>query len=352
MATLFQIGDDVLDEPDSPALKPGPSTALRTSLSLRAAHWADLEPVAQLILDVCTHDGDATVAVTPADLKNEWQTPDFNLETDAWVVTNSDGRIVGYEEFVNRYAHASLQGDGYVHPDFMGNGIGTAMLRALEERARQEMRRADPELRVFIRNGMSIGDSVARAMHEAEGYHPIRFSWRMEITLETAPPVPVWPEGLELRPFDVNEHNRTVFEAHEQAFSDHWGHTPGDFEVWQVRMTGKESFDPSLWYIAWEGDEIAGYSLCRYRMDIGWVGTLGVRRPWRKRGLGLALLNHSFAEFYRRGMRTIGLGVDASNPTGATRLYQKAGMHVAAEYVIYEKELRPGREPEEESNSP
>ena len=78
------------------------------------------------------------------------------------------------------------------------------------------------------------------------------------------------------------------------------------------------------------------------------MGTLGVRRPWRKRGLGLALLYHSFGEFYKRGNRVISLGVDAASQTGATRLYKKAGMHVASEYVSYEKELRPGREPEVE----
>ena len=78
-------------------------------------------------------------------------------------------------------------------------------------------------------------------------------------------------------------------------------------------------------------------------MGIGWVGTLGVRRPWRKKGLGLALLQASFGEFYKRGMKTIGLGVDASNPTGATRLYQRAGMYIASEFLTFEKELRPGR---------
>jgi len=75
---------------------------------------------------------------------------------------------------------------------------------------------------------------------------------------------------------------------------------------------------------------------------MGWVGTLGVRRPYRRQGLGLALLRHSFAEFYRRGRRRVGLGVDSQNLTGATRLYQKAGMHVSRVQLIFEKELRPG----------
>ena len=341
MATTFQIGEEFFAEPDE-------TSSVRrfgTNLELRAARWADLEPVAQLILDVCTNDGDATIAVPPEELRAEWETPGFTLESDAWVVTAADGRVVGYEEFVNKYAHASLQGDGYVHPDFMGQGIGTAMLRALEERARQEMTLAEPERRVFIRNGMSIGDTVAREMHEAEGYQPIRFFWRMEITLDAKPPAPTWPDGIELRPFELEEHNYAVHLAHEEAFRDHWGHTPHTYEDWKHRMNNEE-MDSSLWLIAWDGDQIAGYALNRYRNGNGWVGTLGVRRPWRKRGLGLALLYHSFGEFYRRGTPIISLGVDAANPTGATRLYQKAGMHVAAEYVSYEKELRPGLEPE------
>jgi mycothiol synthase len=319
-------------------------THLDPALNLRPVQWADLNSVAQLIYDVCEADGDTTVALTPQELKREWESADFNFGTDHFLVENKSGRVVGYEEFSNENGHFQLRADGYVHPDFKGLGIGTSMLRTIETRAREEIKLAEPGLRVFIRSTMDNKDLAGHALHKTEGYSPIRYAWRMEIKLGNPPPDPVWPQGIVLRPFVKEEHALAAWEADNEAFRDHWGSHDVTFENWERRKFGRSEFDPNLWVIAWDGDQIAGYSHNRYRMGIGWIGTLGVRRPWRKKGLGFALLIHSFAEFYHRGMYTIGLGVDASNPTGATRLYQRAGMSVASEFVTYEKELRAGRE--------
>lgn len=340
METKININETLLDT-NAPA-------TLNKGLSLRPAQWADLHAVAQLIYDVCEADGDTTVAVTPDELKLEWQTPGFNIETDGIVVTTVDGRIAGYEEFTNESEHSKLRTDGYVHPKFKGRGIGTSMLRVIETRAREEIALVNPDVRVYLHSMMDSHDKDGRSIHEDAGYHPIRFHWRMQIDLEAPPVAVAWPEGIELRPFIKNEHNRAVWQAQNESFRDHWGSHDVPFERWELGKFGRTDFDPTLWMIAWDGDQIAGFSQNRYRMGIGWIGTLGVRRPWRKRGLGEALLIHSFGEFYKRGTRTIGLGVDAENPTGATRLYIKAGMHAASEFVTYEKELRPGRELEQE----
>jgi mycothiol synthase len=323
-------------------------TMIDPSLKLRPVKWSDLEAVAQLIYDVCAADGDTIVAVTPEELKHEWETPGFNLERDAVLVETSDGRIVGYEEFFNEHEHARLQTDGYVHPDFKGRGIGTSLLRMIEERAREEIALAEPDVRVSLRSTTDQRDSVGLALHQNEGYQPLRYHWRMEIVLDGAPPEPTFPSGIELRPFIKGEHDVAVWQAQNESFRDHWGSHDVTLEEWKRSRFEDPEFDHTLWQIAWDGEEIAGFSLNRYRMGIGWIRTLGVRRPWRKRGLGEALLLHSFGEFYRRGTRTIGLGVDAQNPTGATRLYQKVGMYAASEFVTYEKELRSGRDVDEE----
>lgn len=318
------------------------NNGLSDGLLLRPAAWGDVEAVAKLIYDVCEADGDVTVATTPEELRNSWETTGFVLEKDAFVVQAADGRLAGYEEVFDQNAHFDLNADGYVHPQFMGLGVGTALIRAAEERAREHVPLAQADLRVFLRATTDNKDEPGKSMFVNEGFSVIRYHWRMGIELQSAPPAAIWPQGVELRPFVREEHAELVWQADNEAFLDHWGSHSTTFEDWQHRKFDKSDFDPTLWLVAWDGDQIAGFSQNRFRMGIGWVGTLGVRRPWRKKGLGLALLQHSFGEFHRRGMNTIGLGVDASNPTGATRLYQRAGMSVMSEFVTYEKELRPG----------
>ena len=324
-------------------LDPRIFTELGEDLTLRPVQWADVNAVAKLIYDVCEADGDTTVAVTPEEIENNWKSEGFNLERDAFLVETKDGHVVGFEEFENGKDHYQLYTDGYVHPEFKGLGIGTSLLRTIEVRAREDVKLAAPDLRVFIRSSIDNKDEQGHSLHKTEGYLPIRYQWRMEIKLQETPPAVTFPAGIELRPFVKEEHSAAVWQADNEAFRDHWGSHDSTFEEWSHRKFGKSDFDPTLWMIAWDGDQIAGYSQNRFRMGIGWIGTLGVRRPWRKMGLGLALLQHSFGEFYKRGTTTIGLGVDASNPTGATRLYQRAGMYVASEFATYEKELRAGR---------
>ena len=318
-------------------------TLLDPSLKLRPLKLSDAEPVAQLIYDACAADGDAILAESPEELLHEWQNPDFNVDTDGFIVETEDGRIVGYGGLVNHeYAIYEILGNG--HPDFKGRGIGTTMLHAVEKRAREMMVHAQPDARVVLKTTINQKDTAGITLHENEGYLPAQYHWRMEINLKDAPPMPNFPAGIELRPFVQGEQDEAILRANNEAFREHPGHIDWSLEEWRRYRYDDPEFDPTLWMIAWDGDEIAGYSINRYRTGIGWIRTLGVRPHWRKRGLGEALLYHSFGEYYRRGTKTVGLGVNANNPTGATRLYLKVGMHAASEHITYEKELRSGRE--------
>jgi len=325
-----------------------PNSYLDPSLTLRPLQWRDADAVAQLIYDACAAEGDAILAMSADELKHEWQSSDFNLEQDAFVVQTREKRVVGYAELNNSYGHAILNMDGNAHPDFKERGIGTTLLRVIEKRARELMSLAEPDVRVAIKTTINKNIADGVTLHQNEGYQPVRYHWRMEVVLNNPPEKPKLPEGIELRPFIKGEHDVAVWRAQNEAFRDHPSSHESPLEEWRRVRFDDPEFDPTLWAIAWAGDEVAGFSLNRHRMGIGWIRTIGVRRPWRKRGLGEALLIHSFGEYYRRGKRTIGLGVNAHNPTGATRLYQKVGMYAASEHVTYEKELRAGRNVDEE----
>ena len=312
-------------------------------LNLRPVRWDDVQAVAKLMHLSSVADGDAETAETPEDVEHNWRAPGFNPETDAFVVENSEKEVVGYWEVFDGDEHAKLHFDGYIHEDYENTPVGDMLFKQAEKRAREDIPRAPADRRVFVHSAMNIKDKYFQGLHEKNGYAPIRYFWRMEIKLESTPQVQALPEGVEFRPFIQEEHARLVWEADNEAFRDHWGSHDLKYEEWHQRKLERPEYDPTLWLIAWDGDQMAGFSQNRYLNEIGWVGTLGVRRPWRKKGLALALLTHSFAEFYNRGIKTVGLGVDAANPTGATRLYEKAGMSVANEYVVYEKELRAGK---------
>jgi mycothiol synthase len=180
----------------------------------------------------------------------------------------------------------------------------------------------------------------------------IRSSYHMLIEMDAPVPEPVFPEGITLRTYNPETDAEAVYRAEDRFVPRPlWlcgGTLEEGFKRSNTSMLEYEGFDPTLLFLAMDGDEIAGINLCRPQSyddpDRGWVGTLGVRRPWRKRGLGLSLLRHSFNEFYRRGKRKVGLGVDAQNLTGALRLYENAGMHVHQAFDQYEKELRAGTE--------
>jgi mycothiol synthase len=262
----------------------------------------------------------------------------IDLERDAWVVEGPPGRIVA--RGMVRVRHPTrLRSIGEVLPEHRGRGLGGELLRRIEARAGELAEQAPPGEEVWLGQEVAPANDRARELVVRNGFERLRHFWKMVIDLDEEFPEPEWPDGIRLVPFDLSQ-AREVFDASEDAFQDHWGHTPHEFEEWRAWMIERDSFDPSLWLIAREGDEVTGVSFCYAAPQEGWVGVLGVRRPWRRRGLGRALLLESFRQLQARGLPRAALGVDAENPTGATRLYERAGMRIVFESHAYRKILR------------
>ncbi|MFQ5942735.1 MAG: GNAT family N-acetyltransferase [Anaerolineales bacterium] len=328
------------------------ATDLPEGYSARPATMADLEQVVVFINEFATAVSGSN-QTTLERARGEWETPGFDPSSNIRLVETTQGELVGEEEVWDTSevpVHPWVF--GVVHADHEGRGIGSYLLSWGEQRAAQVIPRVPNDARVAMRVGTYHGHEPSVQLMEDRGYKADRYFWRMAIELHEPPEPPRWPDGTVLKPFDRDRDSEAVYRAEDEAFEDHWGHVPESFEAgykrWSHASYHESAYDPGLWFIAWDGDQVAGLARARPQADhdpeMGWVRTLSVRRPWRRKGLALALLIHSFGEFWRRGTHKVGLGVDGLNPTGATGLYEKAGMKIDLQWDAYSKELRPGEE--------
>ena len=296
------------------------------TFTIRAARMDEVEAAAELLNEHSRqlHGVDDQPA---SELRQYWESPDVDFERDVLVAEGSDGSLVGYADLGVQAGHVWLDVRGR-EPEPL-----QALLAEIEARAAQKK----PEAKLM--GYTSESDQLLRDLYEQAGYGVTRHSYRMEISLAGGPPEPEWPEGFSVRAFSAGEEER-VYEAHMSSFADNWMFEREPFELWSHWFLKDPGFDPSLWFLAEAGDDLAGIALTRVsenEPDLGWVRILGVLPEFRQRGLGQALLRHTFGEHAKRGLERVGLGVDAENPTGAVRVYERAGMHVARKNLMLEK---------------
>jgi mycothiol synthase len=312
-------------------------TGLPEGYTTRPPRREDAEAVTALI-SACQLTDTGASDMSLEELLDDWHSLD--LAEDAVAVVAPDDTIAAYADVINR-SYVTVSVYGYVHPALRGLGLGAYLIAWGERWTRDRMPHAPEHARVVVQYYVNRDNQDAQRLLEDLGYAPVRGVYVMETVLDEPPPQPHWPAGISVRTFVPDRDERPVFEAVEDAFRDTWGRPRGTFERF-AGITGRKSFDPSLWFLAVHGDEIAGVTLCKKLASEGWVDVVGVRRPWRNRGIGLALLRHALAEYHRRGVHKVSLSVDAESITGAPRLYGRAGMRVRESYVVHLKELRQG----------
>jgi len=254
----------------------------------------------------------------------QWMS-ETDLERHSWLYEDDDG-VFGVAW--TWHEHDTGVAIGVVHERMQGRGLGAEMVERSERLARERS--------ATRMHQIAIGpDAAAAQLLTSRGYRDVRRFYDMAIQLERAPDVPDIPVDR-FREEDA----RAFHAAIDEAFQDHWEHHSRTFEDWWERQMRSPNFDTSLWFVVRDGDEIAAATRNEAnRNGGGYIGAIGVRRPWRGKGYAKALLLHSFREFYERGISRVTLGVDAQNPTGATHLYERVGMHVEAENVVFEKPL-------------
>lgn len=312
----------------------------------RAFEWRDVPEIVRLF-NLCQEAMGDLARVTEKETRHQWDEAGVDPEQNSIVAysADSEGTLVAYNLVrpMGKLMPYWGRGNGRVHPDCCGRGIGTALIQQTDRnfliRAQQSV---SPEQPIYIDRWAKRSPTLTAALLESEGYRPARDFYNMQIDLVQPIAYTPLPEGFTLRPFDPERDAEAVFNAQMEAFHDHWGFQETTFEEWCAE-TKEPLFDPTLWWIAYDQDEVAGLLFGgvagHVTPSIGWVGILAVRRHWRKRGLGHALLQQSFAEFQKRGYPSVGLFVDAESKSNAAAIYQRAGMYIRDQETTFRKIL-------------
>ncbi|MBA2755652.1 MAG: GNAT family N-acetyltransferase [Chloroflexia bacterium] len=316
---------------------PDPAVSLSPGWTVQAPVTADLERVfAVIAASDLAEFGEPDYTLD--DFKEEWETTD--LASHAWMVLTPDGEVAGFAQAHHSEDRSRVDSEGYTHSAHYGRGVGTALLALIEARARADTAGVTGDERPVLKNYINANNPDAVSLLGRAGFEPARHFFRMRRTLDPAvPPEPAtWPEGIHVVACRDRADQERLYVALDEAFQDHWGYYPESFEEWFAHHATSHG-DPALWFMALDGEEIAGIAVLGHQLGGGWVKSLAVRRPWRNRGLGAALLAHAFETFWRRGTHVVGLGVDTESPTGATRLYERAGMEPVRLLATYHKTL-------------
>ena len=268
------------------------------------------------------------------DIREIFREPHLDPERDTLLVTRGSD-VVACAMLWQRLLHERAMAFGVVDPAHVGLGLGAHIADFLDKRGREIQADGGRTLRLhwFI----EVNDAAANALALARGFEVVRGNYTMRIKFDGSPisaDVPDWMTLRNCTPDDL----ALCHELLEETFVEHFGHTARSYKEWYAGLPSRDDYDQSLWWLAYEGDEPAGI-LTGFLLDekTGWVADLGVRKRYRRRGIGAVLLRTAFEEFQRRGMEAAGLGVDAQNETGAVALYERVGMSVARAYWTYEK---------------
>ena len=319
--------------------------ALPEGFSLRAAADTDAEPLVEML----NAETLALIGVSLATVEwvvTPWHAPGADRERDFAVVVDPAGAVAGYVSVAADPPYTEVLGIGVVALRHHGRGIGAALVAEAERRAGRFADLAAPDRRVVMQIGaLAEEPRVARLLTE-HGYAEVRRFFAMRIDFD-GPPAPAAPiAGIAIRELAAGE-ERAVYECLTDAFADHWGDTWQTEETWVHGHVATDRFDPGLWLLAWDGDALAGALVGQPHSGedpaLGYVAELGVRRAHRRRGIAEALLRTAFGRFHARGSLGVSLHVDTESITGATRVYERAGMTAQPRFGRWEKELRPGR---------
>ncbi|MFC7371971.1 GNAT family N-acetyltransferase [Fictibacillus iocasae] len=292
----------------------------------------DAQAVTNLV-SLCDIEEIGEPDITLSDVLDLWQS--IPIETNVWIVLSEANKLIGYAFLEERGANR-LDTCVFVNPAFKNQGIASILLQKVEQRAAVIIKNKEGELKLM--NHIPFTNTAAINLAVNSGYTFSRLYERMRIQLEGPPNVPLLPDNIVIQPFQPDRDEEILFSLYDDTFRDAWGYAQKDGATWMAQKKG-DNYDASLWFIVWREDQPAGFLMSTMHDDGLFIDLVGVKREYRKHGIGEALLLHAFSLAYKRQQSTILLYVDSDSLTNANRLYQKVGMRPHSQSAVYVKNL-------------
>lgn len=229
-------------------------------------------------------------------------------------------------------------------PEWRGQGIEVAMIQWCEARLQEIAADHPQDSQRFYQTYSNEFKTSFNAILESLSYTPERYFIEMSRTLEDIP-IAELPPGIDARPVKKGD-ERKVWDTANEAFRDHWGYAEPKEEHY-TSYTSSKYFQPELWQVAWDGDEVVSSVMNfidhdynqKHNRQRGWTENISTLKAWRKRGIAKALIVRSMHMHKAKGMTEVGLGVDTNNPNGALQLYQSLGYHKDKTFINYRKPM-------------
>jgi len=312
-------------------------------LKIRNFVMGEDEAIWAHIASVAFKDYEDFRSISVEEMEKMEKSPTF--DPSGMFIAELDGKPVGIiNAYVDKFREEKK---GFISwlgvlPAYQRRGIGkTLAIKALESLKERGMKIAEAALESHIK--------VPIHLFEGLGFKIVRSSSFMKMDLAKIPFNIGENKEVNIQKLQIEQDNEIVLlnNLHNECFKEHFNFRPSKLEEARHWVLENPWLKQLSWFTAQLKETSVGYIGVgideKYNVEkktrSGWILEIGVLKPFRRKGIGMALMLQGLKELKKLGMENALLYVDDENPTKAIKLYEKVGFKTIKKTLIYQKRL-------------
>jgi len=219
-----------------------------------------------------------------------------------------------------------------IHPD-AGDEVRLRTRDWFMERAHGLRDERRPGLPALLGMPCAGRDEAWLALLAASGFEVAHWEYDYVRALDEPVPVAPPPDGVTIVPYD-RRYDEVARLAHNAANADNPNALVCDTEGWPGHTWAHPRYFAGGSFLALAGADVVAFLFSQERDGDGFLDCLGTAAPWRRRGVGAAIVTRALAAHREAGYRRVRLNVRGDNDD-AVRLYDRLGfVHSGREYAV------------------